>query len=169
MLTRNDRQEALCRAYVRAIAAQAGVICAEPEQDYGVDLCLRSVRTRGRRHLDAGGQFDLQLKSTTRASEDEQAILYDLDVTAYDDLREETDNCPRVLVVLILPEDEGDWLEQSPERLTLRRCAYWLSLLGWGPTTATSTIRIAIPRVNIFSPQAVHQLLTASRRKGPLP
>src|SRR5579862_3063647 len=115
MMTRNDRQEALCRADVRAIAAQAGVICGEPESDYGVDLCLRGVRVRGRRHLDRGGQIDLQLKSTTRAIEDDTEIRYDLDVKAYDDLREDMDNCPRYLVLLVLPDEESRWLEQSPE------------------------------------------------------
>ena len=33
MLTKQHRQEALCRAYVRAIAAQAGLICSEPASD----------------------------------------------------------------------------------------------------------------------------------------
>ena len=59
----------LCRAYVRAIAAQAGLICSEPEEDYGIDLCLRAIRRRGPRLADVGGQLDLQLKSTTRPGE----------------------------------------------------------------------------------------------------
>jgi hypothetical protein len=168
VLTRNDRQESLCRAYVRAVAAQAGVICSEPEQDYGVDLCLLSVKVRGRRHGDAGGQVDLQLKSTTQAHAAGDEIKYDLDVVAYDDLRAEPDNCPRLLVVLLLPAEEALWLEQSPEQLTLRRCAYWISLAGRPATKATSTIRITIPQTNVFSVEAVRGLLASLRRKdGP--
>jgi hypothetical protein len=165
MMTRNDRQEALCRAYVRAVAAQAGVICGKPESDYGVDLCLRVVRIRGRRHLDRGGQIDLQLKSTMLAIEEDTEIKYDLDVTTYDDLREEMDNCPRILVLLVLPDDESKWLEQSPEQLLLRRCVYWLSLTGRPPTKSTSTVRIAIPRANVFSVDAVRLLLNRLQRK----
>src|SRR5262245_7998967 len=110
MLTRSHRQEALSKAYVRAVAAKAGVICSEPEQDYGIDMCLRAVRMRGDRHADAGGQVDLQLKSTTRAAVEADKIVYDLEMKNYDDLRQGGVNCPRILVVLVLPEDEEQWL-----------------------------------------------------------
>jgi hypothetical protein len=62
MVPRSRRQEALSRAYVRAVAAQAGLICAEPELDFGIDLCLRGVRQRGQRYADTSGQLDLQIK-----------------------------------------------------------------------------------------------------------
>jgi hypothetical protein len=159
LLTRNHRQEALCRAYVRAVAAQAGVICSEPEQDYGIDLSLRSVRRRGPRHADAGRQIDLQLKCSTRFVCSETAIGYDLDVKSYDDLRVGGDNCPRILVVLLLPEEEADWLAQSEDELALRRCAYWVSLEGAEPTNATSSVRIQLPLANVFSVEAVQTLL----------
>jgi hypothetical protein len=88
MLTRNHRQEALSRAYVRAIAAQAGVTVSEPENDYGIDLSLRSIGLRDGRHRDVGLQLDLQLKSTTRGSIGASHVTYDLDVVNYDDLRQ---------------------------------------------------------------------------------
>ena len=78
------------------------------------------------------------------------------------------DNCPRLLVLLVLPEDEADWLSQSPEQLILRRCAYWHSLVGSAPTTATSTVRITIPRENVFSVEAIRTLL-ANVREGDKP
>ena len=123
MVPRSQRQEALSRAYVRAVAAQAGLICGEPEQDFGIDLCLRAVRRRGRRYTDVGGQLDLQVKSTTQANVGANHVAYDLSVKNYDDLRESGDNCPRILVVLVLPDDEAQWLSQSPEELILRHCA----------------------------------------------
>src|SRR4051812_9707335 len=128
MVPRSRRQEALSRAYVRAIAAQAGLICGEPEQDFGIDLCLRAVRRRGQRYADVSGQLDLQVKSTTRANVGATHVAYDLEVKNYDNLREGGDNCPRILLVLVLPEEETQWLSQSPEELILRHCAYWLSL-----------------------------------------
>lgn len=165
MLTRNDRQEALSRAYVRAVAAMAGVICTEPEQDYGVDLCLRRVRHRGNRHADAGSQVDLQLRSTTKFVDEENHFKYDLDVVTFDDLRLEGDNVPRFLVVLRLPAEEGSWLEQSIEQLILRRCAYWVSLVAQKATSSTTTTRITIPKSNVFSVEAIGQLLDSVRRK----
>jgi hypothetical protein len=166
MLPRNQRQELLSRAYVRAIAAQAGAVCSEPEQDFGIDLCLRSVRGRGRRITDAGGQFDVQVKSTTRANVTEDEVRYDLSVKNYDDLRAPGDNCPRILVVLVLPDDEAQWLSQSVEELVLRHCAYWISLEGYPPTAATTTTRIAIPRTAVFSAEAVRAILARLRERS---
>jgi hypothetical protein len=166
MLPRNQQQEALSRAYVRAIAAQAGVVCSEPEQDFGIDLCFRAVRVRGKRYADTSGQFDAQVKSTTRANVTDSEVRYDLDVKNYDDLREPGDNCPRILVVLVLPEDEAQWLSQSVEELILRHCAYWISLEGYPPTTATTTVRITIPRSAVFSVEAVRGILDGLRERN---
>jgi hypothetical protein len=114
------------------------------------------------------GQFDVQVKSTTRANVTESEVRYDLEVKNYDDLREPGDNCPRILVVLVLPEDEAQWLSQSVEELILRHCAYWICLEGYPATTATTTLRIAIPRSAVFSVEAVRAILVRVReRKKP--
>jgi hypothetical protein len=165
MLPRNQRQEALSRAYVRAVAAQAGVICSEPEYDFGIDLCLRAVAVRGHRHFDVSGQVDLQVKSTTRAGVTKTGIVYDLEVQNYGDLREEGYNCPRLLVVFVMPEDEGRWLTQSPEELILRHCAYWVSLAGSPTTTSTTTVRVTIPPANIFTAETVRSVMDALRER----
>jgi hypothetical protein len=46
MLPRNQRQEVLSRAYVRAATARAGVLCFDSTQDFGIDLFLRAVTAR---------------------------------------------------------------------------------------------------------------------------
>ena len=86
MMTRNHRQESLCRAYVLAIAAQAGLTWSRPQEDYGIDL-------------------------------------------------------------------------------SLRHCAYWMSLKGYSPRTAIRTIRIAIPLTNVFSVEALLSLMERVREK----
>jgi hypothetical protein len=159
MLPRNLRQEALSRAYVRAVAARAGVICGGTDNDFGFDMILRAVVVHGGQFWDSGPQIDLQLKSTTRADVRDAEVFYDLEVRAYDLLRQETGDRLRLLVVLVLPEDEALWLSQSVEELVLRRCAYWKSLRGAAPTTNQATVRIAIPRANVFSAEALERLL----------
>jgi hypothetical protein len=166
-MTRNHRQEALCRAHVRAVAAQAGVLCSQPDPDYGVDLSLRAVEVDAQRRRDVSVQVDLQLRSTTRVNLTETAIAYDLDVNTYNDLQVRG-SCPRILVVLVLPDDEGEWVRQSPDELAIRRCAYWLSLEGAPPTTATRSTRVSIPLANVFSAEGVQSLLQqAGERTGP--
>ncbi len=163
MLTRNHREEALCRAYVQAVAALAGVGTSTPFPDYGVDLSLRNIEQRGRRRQDTRVQVDLQLRATTRANVTATDVRYDLDVDTYNDLRELSQiRC--LLVVLILPEEEGLWLSQTPEELLIRHCAYWHSLRGEGAVSATSSTRIAIPCGQVFSADSVRTFMTRLSR-----
>ena len=113
MLPRNMRQEALSRAYVRAIAAQAGVVCVDATQDFGIDLYLRAVTFQDRRYSDIGPELDVQLKSATRAEMGDTEVIYDLEVRSDNLLREDlVPGWPRILVLLVLPEDEAQWLER---------------------------------------------------------
>jgi hypothetical protein len=167
-LTRGHRQEALSRAYVRAIAAHAGLSVSEPEHDYGVDMSLRAITLRGTRRRDVGPQLDLQLKSTTRASVGETHLNYDLEVVNYDDLRGLEVQAARILTVLVMPNDEEQWLSQSPEELVLRHCTYWLSLKGSPATESTTTVRVSIPLANVFSVAALQSIMQRlSERRGP--
>src|SRR5262249_55141592 len=154
MLPRNHRQEALSRAYVRAVAAQAGVLCGSTEQDLGFDMILRAVEVHDQQYWDSGPQLDVQLKSTTRAEVRDSEVAYDLEVRSYNLLRRTTRTQPCVLILLILPEDESLWLTQSTEELILRRVAYWMSLQGAEPTT----VRVTIPRTNVFTVEALRSL-----------
>jgi hypothetical protein len=168
MLPRNQRQEALSRAYVSAVAARAGVVASKPDPDLGIDLSLRSVRQVGNLFQDAGVLLDLQLRSTTRAAEGPAQVAYDIDVRTYDFLRTAPPMCPRLLVVLVLPDDEAEWLSQSVDELILRRCAYWYSLRGAAATTATSSVRLFIPREQVFSAEALQGFLRRLTEGGEL-
>ncbi len=159
MLPRNLRQEALCRAYVRAVAARTGLICGATENDLGFDLFLRGVEVHGHQVWDGGPQLDGQLKSTTRAAVREDAVAYDLEVRAYNILRQPNASRPRILVVLVLPEDENEWSSQTEDALILRRCAYWMSLRGAEAPASQTTVRIAIPRGNVFSIESIQTLM----------
>lgn len=165
MMTREHRQEALCRAYVQAVAALAGVGTSRPEPDYGIDLLLREIAVVEGHHQDTSFQIDLQLRATTRASMTETALVYDLDVNTYNKLRIISAGSPRILIVLVLPEAESEWLSQSPDQLSIRHCAYWLSLEGAQPRTASRSVRVTIPLENVFSPEAVRTLLQRARER----
>jgi len=154
--------EDLSRAYVRAVAAQAGVICGEPRDDYGLDLFLRGVDSGGHQYRDSGFQIDLQLKSTTRAEVRETDIRYDLEVRAYELLRRLT-VIPSYLVLFVLPP-EADWLEQTEKGLLILGCAYWLSLRGEPTTTNEEKIRVFVPRANVFSSDAIQQMMDRLRQ-----
>jgi hypothetical protein len=168
MMTREHRQEALSRAYVRAVAAHAGLIVSEPENDYGIDMQLRAITPLEGQRRDRGPQLDLQLKCTTWAHVGPAHVIYDLSVVNYDDLREMNLQVARILVVLVMPEDETLWLSQSPEELVLRHCAYWLSLKGYPTTTNTATLRVSVPLANVFSVTGLRDIVQRLRERRDL-
>jgi Domain of unknown function (DUF4365) len=120
-----DREEALSRAYIAAVAARAGYLTATMDFDRdGVDIQIR-----------AGGtmrpSLDIQLKATINLGEPKGGVFrFPLKRRNYDLLVAET-MIPRILVVLDLPKDQADWLQVTSDRLIMRRCAYWASLVAW--------------------------------------
>jgi hypothetical protein len=158
----------MSRAYVQAIAGNCGLACSLRDFDYGIDLTLHDIRRRGRRHMESGFKLDLQAKSTTTRNLTATDMAYDLDVKNYDDLRDPRVGCPRILVLLVLPEDEAQWAEQTEERLLLRHAAYWFSLRGQGPTTNQKTVRVLLPRAHLFSVPVLESLMRKVRRGEPL-
>jgi len=145
LLPRNQRQELLSRAHILAVAACAGMSASVPSPDSGTDPTLHDIMTVGKRHIESGYKLDIQAKSTTLAHVDGVSIRYDLEAAAYESLRLTGLGCPRLLVLLVLPDDESLWLQQDGEAMTLRRACYWMSLCGMAPTTNRRSVRLAVP------------------------
>ena len=158
MMSDNDRQEALSIAYVQAVAAVAGMTYSTRSKDTGIDLSLHEIERRNGRYTETGWQLDLQAKSTTTVSARGETIGYDLKVRNYDDLIA-TAAIPRILVVLVLPPNESRWLRQDEKKLELRRCAYWLSLEDKPAVSNKSQVRVAIPRKQVFTPEALKLIM----------
>jgi hypothetical protein len=164
MMTRQHRQEALSRAYVQAIAACCGLNYSTRALDYGLDVSLHEITRRRGRFAESGGHLDIQLKSTTSAEVGETQVRYDLEVNAYDTLQASNILVPRILVLVVLPREEREWVRVSEDGLIIRRCGYWMSLLGEPATTASRTIRLAIPRSNLFSVDGLQGIVTRLRK-----
>ena len=168
-MPRNHRQEALSSAYMQAIAAQCGMACSFPRvYDYGIDLTLHEIRRHGSRYVESGFRLDVQAKSTSARMPARSHVPYDLDVKTYDDLRDAEVGCPRILVLLVVPEVVNRWTTQTEGQLVLRYCAYWMSLRGQGPTANRRTVRVAIPRANAFSARGLARLMDRVKRREPL-
>lgn len=107
--------------------------------------------------------IDVQAKSSTLAQVDEGNIVHDFEVRSYNDLCDTAVGAPRVLVLLVLPENEAEWMTLSEEMLVLRQCAYWLSLKGAPPSDNVSRVRIRIPRTQVLSAGALKELMNRVR------
>ena len=158
VLTSTDRQEALSRAYVAAVAAGAGYTLAVQDFDRdGVDVQVR-----------AGGtmrpSLDVQLKSTTRLDQGRDGqFRYPLRLRNYDLLRQPA-LVPRILVVLDLPRNEERWISISARKLVMRRCAYWADIAGFPETTNTETVTLAIRKQNRFDIENLKKLMERARK-----
>jgi hypothetical protein len=171
VLTRNHRQEALSRAYVHAIAARCGLVCsATREYDYGIDLTLHQIARHGRHYWDEGFRLDLQLKSTIerKVVRSQDAVAYDLEAKAYAGLRDPSAGDYRILVLVVFPTNESLWTSQAEEHLLIRGSAYWLWLQGQPASTNIRTVRLSIPRTNVFSVEGVKALMDRVRKEDDL-
>ncbi len=159
LLTDADREEALSRAYVRAVAGFAGYTVSEEDFDRdGIDM---GVHAGG----DLSPAIALQLKATTRlgALHPDNSYRYPAPIENYRELIRPS-QVPRYLVVLALPADKAHWLTVSADELVMRRCAYWVSLFGAPESGNRASVTVRIPANNRLDHYALQELLERSRR-----
>ena len=144
-------QERLSRSYVEAVVHRAGFRLSYPlVDDHGIDGTIESY---------AGGlnRVDFQLKSTTDHEVRDGEIIYDLRVENYNRLIAD-DGLPRALILYTMPSDDSQWLSQSEDELCLRKCAYWVSLMGMPRSTNVSTQRVRLPLSNVFNEDGLRRM-----------
>lgn len=164
MITKSHRQEGLARAYVQAVAAKAGFGCNPRTVDYGMDLALNQITMVAGSLSESGMALDIQARSSTTAKLTDEFIIYDIDVRTYDVLRIPHPDVPRLLVLLVLHGNEENWLRLTEEELLLRGAAYWYSVKGEPQSTNRRSIRLSIPRLQLFTPDALHEMAKRKRR-----
>ena len=170
MLTTNHRKEALSRSLVQAVAGRCGMICSHRDFDYGIDVTVHDVGSfpkpdGGNRYVESGFNIDIQAKCTSGATIEDDEVVYSLEVKNYHDLRATDVGTPRILVLMLVPDDDTQWLNLSEDQLIMRRCAYWLSLKGAVDITNTANIQIRIPRTNLFTADMLNDLMQ-KRKQG---
>ncbi len=155
-------------AYVHAVAARAGYACQVVHvDDDSVDVQLAA---RGKVHETAvlrSPKIDIQLKATAQQVLKKDHLAFALPVKNYNDLREES-LVPRLLVVLVLPQDETQWLEQTEEQMISRHCAYWSSLLGREQRENAASVTVRLPRRQQFTVTSLGAMMEKVSRKEPL-
>lgn len=169
VLIQNHRMEGLSRAYVDTIASAAGLNISHSRWDYGIDLTLSEVYCSPEgRYFDVGPRIDIQLKSTTLADHLPKGIRYALEAKTYNDLVFPWVQRQVLLVVVVLPVSEDDWIRQTESGLTMNGCGYWLSLRGRKATRNKRAITVTIPRENVFSVAVLKNLFQqASKGESP--
>jgi len=166
-LTEQHTKEGLSRAYLAAIAADAGVLLElhDAEFDYGVDATVQEVDVYDRRLFPSGVRIDVQLKASVDWSHRQSGVEYDLEARAYNDMvrrTRESRAAPLILALLCLPKTRSEWLACGTEELVSRKCCYWFAASG-AETTNTSTHRILIPHAQQLTPRSLRAMLDHQR------
>lgn len=167
----NERKQQLSIAYLHAVASAAGFACQAPAVDD--DSVDRTIVARGWIHAKSvlrSPKIDVQLKSIAREplKAGEKSFTFRLNKKNYDDLRHRA-MVPRLLVVLLLPRDPRQWIEQNDERMLSRYAAYFQSLTGWADAAQHSKVPVELFRKNLFSVDNLRRLMArASYQKRKL-
>ena len=141
-------------AYVRAVAAHAD--CAVTDNHYP-DINSKDGTISadwGRRRP----KIDFQAKATSQDVLRDGSVRFRLPRSDYDNLRRR-DMIPHILIVLLMPKDDADWLNQTSEELTMRRCAYWKSLEGMGERPNVSTVTVRVPVSQTFDSAQLRDMM----------
>lgn len=155
----NAKKENLGRAYVRTVIASVGLNCSTDENDYGLDGTIKGVSERNGRYHNNGFSIEYQLKSSWDVTFEDDVLVYDLESKNYNDLVLWEGTCPAILILFVLPREEEQWVDFSAEGLTIHNCAWWCSLEGQQPTDNKDTKRIRIPLKQVFSPDALKEMM----------
>lgn len=158
----NKQKEQFSIAYVQAVVAASGynVYRMSVDED-SIDL---GVAATGNLNLPRSPKLDLQLKCTAKDILHDGALHFPLEMKNYNDLRADS-LVPRLLVVLLVPEDVLNWLAQSEDELIMRRCCYWLSLRAAPAVDNTATVTVRVPRAQVFSPDALQGIMEKINNK----
>jgi hypothetical protein len=161
VLTEPHILESLSRAYIRAVAGQAGLNLSLREYDYGVDGNFDEITIRNKRRVESGFSLSFQLKASTQWERDDNTVTYDLEAKTYNDLvirRNFRMAVPCILILLALPSNSSQWLIYSEEEMRIRGSCYWEYLSG-KPTANRQSVRIRIPRHQRLTPESLLDLI----------
>ena len=154
-------QESVSLSYFSAVAAKANALMNLRNRDEdGIDAIIsKDIEINGQ---EINSSLAFQVKSVYSKSNysinGNGDIVYSLKVKNYNDLVKKA-NLERYLVVLILPEDSEEWVNQNSEELTIKKCMYYISLSGKPKSTNTSTVAVTIPKENVFDDANLLKLL----------
>lgn len=170
-LADNDIKSELSYAYLHAVAARAGCECQSSSRhsdNLGIDARLTAKGEFTQAPSKTIFDVYVQLKATSQSLPVVRGrYSYRLEKALYDKMRVTTVSNQWILVVLVLPGASADWLKTSAQALTLKRCAYWVSLRGAPapPDGPDGKLTIHIPKRNRFTADALQAMLVRCSRE----
>jgi Domain of unknown function (DUF4365) len=160
MLTRNQIESELSLAYLHAVAANEGFAVDVPHIDsdsVDAEICAKGkIDVTSTKHSP---KIQVQLKATFNAEINENGeIPFSLSIKNYNDLRVDT-VLPRLLIILVLPPEQINWLTHQHDKLILQKCAYYINLKGLPSSTNAGHQTVYVPVTNMLTSVALKDLM----------
>lgn len=163
-ITIDHRKEAISRAHVAAIAGFAGILTGLNDFDYKVDGVFEAAVEVGGEIGPSGFPLAYQLKSTVKAEWENGSVKYKLKSGNYNYMvgrNTERKATPIILILCCLHDDEPNWVTNTKDLLTLRKCCYWSYLEGTPVPNGNSSKTIKIPDTNILTSDTLAKMMQA--------
>ncbi len=159
MMPDTEVQCKLSESYLQAVCSFSGYVIYKNNYDTGMDFHIKKLKLTNGKPREVPLGIDIQLKSTTNFKIEDDVIKYQLENKNYNQLVETNVGIKRILVLFLMPEGKENWLNQTTDFLTLKKCAYWCTLQGKMKTqNEDSKTTIAIPLKNIFSEESLNEM-----------
>ncbi|MET9451064.1 DUF4365 domain-containing protein [Streptomyces cinerochromogenes] len=151
--------ETLQVGYLHAVAAAAGCSLSQPFPDNGIDWHV-SHSAPGHT-VDDEVTIKVQLKATYQIAPNPPGRFFSftLDNDHLRKLARTPVSVHKILVVMLVPRAQDDWLRAGHDRLDLRHCCYWTNLAGH-PLTGRHRTTVRIPTSRIFDDRALCEIMT---------
>jgi len=151
--------ETLQVGYLHAVAAAAGCSLSQPFPDNGIDWHV-SHGAPGHT-VDDEVTIKVQLKCTYQIAPNPPGRFFSftLDNEHLRKLARTPVSVHKILVVMLVPRSQDDWLRAGHDRLDLRHCCYWVNLAGH-PITGRHRTTVRIPTSRIFDDRALCEIMT---------
>lgn len=161
-------KEDLSICYLKTIATINGIALERIEHDEdSIDVVIKKLI-----YLHNGGKFNsqisVQLKTTSSVSQyniGNTEISYLLKAKNYNDLCAPA-SMPSMLALLILPENEDEWIAWNPEELMIKGKMFWVSFQGNEETKNVGNITVKIPKENVLNVTTISTLIEKVAEEG---
>lgn len=162
-LHRNVHQGSYGEALVYALACAAGFTVGRQHLDvHGVDWQIASAGPRG---SIRDPRIEVQVKTWSTADETPSGWRGRLRTAHFNQLTGRF-MVPRLLVVVIAPDDPADYVRIDPAAMIFSHAAYWLSLADEAPVDADEreTLTVEVPHGNLLTVQTLTALVHGEQK-----
>lgn len=155
-------KEDISISYISALCAYAGIAyeIIRHDDDSTDGLLMKRIQ------LDNGIRFDsqvrIQLKCTSSNSQytdNGEDITYKLKVKNYNDLCIQS-TTPIILGLLVLPEEDSQWIKWSSEELLMKGCMYWAEFSNKCESNNKGTVNVKISKTNVVNANTLLDMLS---------